>query len=485
MRLNLTLRWAIRLVSSAAITVAVSLLYLRVAHVNTTTVALTFLLAVLWIATAWGLIDALFASILAGLEFNYLFLPPVRTLTISDPENWVALVAFFVTAVTASQLSVRAKRRAAEAIERRQEVERLYALGQSMLLSSGLNPTARETVNGIMRIFGIPTAALYLKAERVFFRSGTEDASILPDEKLREAAECQEPEIFMDRQAAFVPVRLGGQAIGSLGFAGRIMSSAALNAVAYMVAIGVERARSLEEASRTEAARRSEALKSALLDALAHDFKTPLTSIKGALTHLLSKRHEAEEEELLALANEETDRLNRLVVEVIEMARIEAGKLHPDRHPYRIADIVDAALKDLEMSLKDRDVRVEIPAELPRAEIDAEFIQQAIKQLLDNAVKYSPPGAPIVVSAELNGSKIFVHVADNGRGIDEQEQARVFDKFFRGRDWRYDVAGTGLGLSIAKGIVEAHGGRIWVDSQPGTGSMFSFSLPACKPENIP
>ena len=234
-----------------------------------------------------------------------------------------------------------------------------------------------------------------------------------------------------------------------------------------------------------EALRQSEKLKSALLDALAHDFKTPLTSIKGALTHLLSKKHEPEEEELLALANEETDRLNRLVVEVIEMARIESGKLHPERHPHRVADVVFGALKELEVSLKERDVRMEVPADLPAAEIDADFVQQAIKQLLDNAMKYSPPGSPIVVSAEFKGDKIVVHVADRGLGIDEQEQVRVFEKFFRGKDWRNEVPGTGLGLSIAKGIVEAHGGRIWVESQPGAGSVFTFSLPASKSESMP
>lgn len=484
MTLDSASRWTARLLASAALTVAVSLIYHFVVQVNATTVALSFLLVVLAIATAWGLVDALFASILSVLEFNYFFLPPVRTLTISDPENWIALIAFFVTAVTASQLSARAKRRTAEAVERRLETERLYALGQSMLLSSGVDPTARETVNRLMQIFDIPSAALYLRKEDAFFRLGP-DAPALSDTNLRDVADHREPEIFLHQQIATVPVRLGGQTLGSLGFAGRTMSSAALNAVAYLVAIGVERARSLEETSHLEAARKSEVLKSALLDALAHDFKTPLTSIKGALTHLLSKKHEPEEEELLALANEETDRLNRLVVEVIEMARIESGKLHPERHPHRVADVVFGALKELEVSLKERDVRMEVPADLPAAEIDADFVQQAIKQLLDNAMKYSPPGSPIVVSAEFKGDKIVVHVADRGLGIDEQEQVRVFEKFFRGKDWRNEVPGTGLGLSIAKGIVEAHGGRIWVESQPGAGSVFTFSLPASKSESMP
>jgi len=357
----------------------------------------------------------------------------------------------------------------------------MYALGQAMLLSSGLHPTARETVNRIMQIFDIPEAALFLKAEDAFFRSDA-DSDAISDQQLRDAAECQDAQIDTEKQVALVPVRLGGQTVGSLAFAGRVLSRAALNAVAYLVAIGVERARALDEASRLEAVRKSETLKSALLDALAHDFKTPLTSIKGALTHLLGKKHDAEEEELLTLANEETDRLNRLVVEVIEMARIEAGKLHPDRRPHAIADVVSTALRELDSQLKDRTVLVEISQDLPPVAVDFEFVQQVIKQLLDNAVRYSPPGSPVTISAELKGDKIVVSVSDRGQGIDEQEQSRIFDKFFRGRGSRFQVAGTGLGLSIAKGIVEAHGGRIWIASQLGEGSVFSFSLPVSREE---
>jgi two-component system sensor histidine kinase KdpD len=475
-RLNPTLRWIIRLGASATIIAAITLFYARVASANSTTVALTFLLANLGIATAWGLIEALFASVLAVLSFNFFFLPPVRTLTIADPQNWVALLAFLITAITASQLSVRAKRRAAEAVERRLEVERLYSLGQAMLLSSGLHPTAREIVNRIMQIFDIPVAVLFLKTENVFFRSDLDSRGI-SDQELRDAADCQEPQVNATLQKALIPVRLGGQTVGSLGFAGRMLSEAALNAVAYLVAIGVERARSLEEAGRLEAVRQSEMLKSALLDGLAHDFKTPLTSIKGALTHLLGKKHDEEEEELLTLANEEADRLNRLVVEALEMTRIEAGKLHPDRRPWAIVDIVNAALLQLEDLLRGRAVEVDIPADLPSVTVDFEFVQQVVKQLLDNAARYSPPGSPIGISARPGADRIIVSIKDQGKGIDELEQSRIFDKFYRGRGARLQVPGTGLGLSIAKGIVEAHEGRIWVESRAGAGSVFSFSLP--------
>ncbi len=448
---------------------------------NHTTVALSLLLAILGIATGWGLPEALVASIVAVLGFNFYFLPPILTFTVADPQNWVALIAFLVTAITASQLSVRARRRAEEADARRREVERLYALGQAMLLSGSLHATAREMLSQIIQIFDVPAAAFFSAYENAFFRSGEASYGV-SDEQLREAADQQEPYTDAGRQLVIVPVRLGGIALGSLAFLGSAISTAALNAIAYLAAIGLERARSIETANRVEAARQSEAFKATLLDALAHDLKTPLTSIKGAVTHMLAKERDPEEKELLTIANEEADRLNRLVVEVLEMARIEASKLHPERGPHTVGEIVAAVLKSMEEALRGRPMDLQIPESLPPVDVDSEFIQQVIRQLLDNALKYSPAGSPLAISARVENEKIVVSVGDRGSGIDEKEQDRIFEKFYRGQEQRGNVAGTGLGLSIAKGIVEAHGGRIWVSSQKGHGTVFDFSLPASKGE---
>jgi two-component system sensor histidine kinase KdpD len=467
-------RRAFRLIAAPAIVALIVVFYFRFVTVNNTTVSLTLLLAILAISTGWGLLEATIASLAAVLGFNYYFLPPVGTLTVQDPQNWVALGAFLITAVTASQLSARAKRRTLEAVERRREIEGLYALSQSLLLSGSARSASQDLVSRVVKILGVSTAAFYTKSSDETFRWGPEDPQI-SDERLRVELE----EALLDARGSFaiIPVRLGGQALGNLGLAGPLPSLAVLNAVAYLVAIGVERARALEEASHTEAAHQSEVLKSALLDALAHDFRTPLTSIKAAATSLLGGDRCAEDRELMTIINEETDRLNRLVAEVLEMVRIEAGKLHLEKRPHHVAEIVDSALADVQPAMHERPVEVRLQSDLPEAEVDFDFVQQVLKQLLDNALKYSPPGSPVTISARAGEGRIVISVADRGSGIDEQEQARIFDKFFRAREHRFRVPGTGMGLAIAKGIVEAHGGKIWVTSEPGQGSVFSFSLP--------
>jgi two-component system, OmpR family, sensor histidine kinase KdpD len=470
-----------RLFAAAVIVASILWFYYSVASANHTTIALTLLLAVLAIAVGWGLAEAVLASILATLGFNFFFMPPIGKFTVREPQNWIALIAFLITSVTASQLSERARRKTAEAIARRQEVERLNALGQAMLLKSDLHTSGREILNSIMQIFEIPEAAYFSKGKNTVYRSGP-NCSLISEDRLRQAADMEDIYVDAAQHITLAPVRLGNQKIGSLGFIGRTPSKAALNSVAYLTAIGVERARSLEEASRIEVTRRSETLKSALLDALAHDIKTPLTSIKGTLTHLISRKHDPEEAELLTLANEEADRLVLLAAEVIEMARIDAGKLHLDRRPYPVGEIISACLKELEEPLKARSLGVNVADNLPSAEADIDMAKQALKQLLDNAVKYSPEDTPIDITAQLINENIVISVTDHGQGIEEADQDHIFDKFYRGQHSGYDAKGTGLGLSIAKGMVEVLGGQVWFDSLPGKGSTFSFSLPVSRSE---
>ncbi len=475
------IRHALQLIAAPVLVLLVIAFYFRVASVNNTTVALTLLLVIFGISTWWGLLEATIASLVAVLGFNYFFLPPIGTFEVGDPQNWVALIAFLVTAVMASQLSVRARHRTLEAVQRRREVEGLYALSQSLLLSGNARTASQDLVSRVVRILGVTTAAFHARLTHETYRWGPDDP-LISDEQLQEDRD----EALIDpvRGLAIVPVRLGGQALGNLGLTGTLPSEAVLNAVAYLVAIGVERARTLEEASRAEATRQSEVLKSALLDALAHDFKTPLTSIKAAVTSLLGQPRPDVERELMTIIDEEADRLNRLVAEVLEMVRIEAGKLHLEKRALDISEVIGATLAELRPVLHDRPLDVRLQDALPAAHADFDFVQQVLKQLLDNALKYSPPGSPLTISARAGEGRIVVSVVDRGSGIDEQEQMHIFDKFFRAREHRFRVPGTGMGLAIAKGIVEAHGGKIWVTSEPGQGSVFSFALPAYRGEMV-
>jgi two-component system sensor histidine kinase KdpD len=466
----------LRFAASLLLVAAVIAVYRVVIPVNSTTVALTLLLCILFLSARLGLAEATAASLLAVLGLNYYFLPPIGTFTIQDPQNWVALCAFLVTAVTASQLSAQGRRRAAEAEAQRREIERLYALVQAMMLSGSPSKTMHEFVRTVVQVFGCGAAAFYYRATEEFFRSGPESRPI-SDHELAAATSQDELEVDAGRGIAIVPVRLGVRPLGSMGLVQPLPSGQTLRAIANLIAITIEKARALEDAGLAESARQSEALKSALLDSLAHDIKTPLTSIKAAVTSLLGALA-GNQRELLTIINEETDRLNLLAAEVIAMARIEAGKLHLERRPVAVGELLLQSLEELHAPLEGRPLTVDVAEPLPLADADPAFAAQVVKHLVENAVKYSPAGSPIAISAAWKNGKIVIGVGDRGPGIAENERTLIFDKFFRGRRHRYDSKGTGMGLAIAKGIVEAHGGRIWVESEPGQGSVFYFSLPA-------
>jgi two-component system sensor histidine kinase KdpD len=465
-------------VMAAGIVAIITFVYYKVFHVNHTTVALTFLLAILAVSTVWGLTVSVAMSLAAVVAFNYFFLPPLLTLTVADPQNWVALFAFLFTAVIGSHLSSRARRQAEEADRRRREIERLYEFSQR-LLSAG---NAIELMNAIPRqvvdSFELGAAALFLADKQKVYRSGLFIPQ-LDKEKLKAVVAREELQMDETQSLCFVPVRLGVRVIGSLGISGRALSRQSLEALGTLIAIAIERARAIEQLGKTEAAREGERLKSALLDSITHDFRTPLTSIKASVTSLLSDSHQTgtQQRELLTIIDEEANRLNSLVGEAAEMARLEAGEFELDLKPHRVGEIVSAALEQCRSQLGNRPVHMQVPETLPPVRADLSRAKQVLVQLLANANNYSPEGPPISISAELNGDFVAISVADQGPGIEELEMGLIFDKFYRGREQRYRVQGTGMGLPIAKAIVEAHGGTIGVVSQLGRGSVYSFSLP--------
>lgn len=370
---------------SAALSIVALTLVLKLfgSQINATTVSLVMLLAVLFIATRWGSLPALMASILAMLCFNFFFLPPFGTFEIAARDNWIALAAFLITAVTAGELSARAKRRAEEAESGQREIERLYS-------------------------------------------------------ELSEA---------------------------------------------------------FERASHAEALRQSEKLKSALLDAVTHDLRTPLTSVKASITTLLDEvrsKPDSEERitldpesrlEMMEVIDQESDRLNRFIGGLIELARIEAGELQLRRRWGAVDDIIAAALARAEPVTRAHKVELQIENELPVVRVDERAVSEVMYTLIDNAAKYSPPGGRIRIIAEHAGDGLIrMAVEDEGAGIPTDLRERVFDKFFRatrnGDISTHEPSGTGMGLAIARGIVEAHEGKIWIEAAPsGKGTRVVFTLP--------
>jgi two-component system, OmpR family, sensor histidine kinase KdpD len=468
----------LRFVAAFAIVCAITFFYYRVLRVNATTVALTFLLAILAISTLWGLAVSIFMSVVAMLAFNFYFLPPIGRLTIADPQNWVALFAFLVVSVLASRLSSHAREQAEYASARRHDVEKLYSFSQGLLESGNVIELLNRIPAQIVNVFEVGAAALLLADKQKVYRSGP----VVPHldlDSLKAIVAREEPVIDVANSVSFVPVRLGMRPIGSLGISGTILTRRTLEALGTLVAVAMERARAVEQLGQTEAAREGERLRTALLDSVTHALRTPLTSIKAAVTNLLSNRSldDMQKRELLTIINEESDRLNRLVGEAGEMAQLDAGEVELQLEPHQIDDLISAALANCKSALGDRPVDVRIALDLPPVRTDLARAREVLIQLVENANQYSPREQPITITAEKVGDFIMTSIADRGNGIADPEQSLIFEKFYRGRDQRYTVQGTGMGLPIAKAIVEAHGGTISLTSQRGHGSVFSFTLP--------
>jgi len=478
--ITFVLRLVFRVAASLLLVAAVTFLCRRVFSVNATTAGFAYLLGILAIGSTWGLIESVAASVAAMLCFNFFFLPPVGMFTISDPQNWVALFAFLTTALVASHLSDREKKQAEEAKGRQQETEQLYALSRSILLTDPSQSVGSQAARHISEIFDCPGVALYDAKTADVFRGGAEDLLEI-EGKLKQVA--VQGNNFVEPPLFVAAILLGGQPIGSLALKGCSLSDGALQALLNLVAIALERVRMEEAANRAEAARQSEEFKSTLLDAIAHEFKTPLTSIKAASTSLLSDSPALSPQfrELAAIIDEETDRMNQLVTEAVRMSQIDAGKIRLERELLDIPQLLARVIENFESQAAGRSLRLNPGANLPRVSADPDLLLLALRQLIDNALKYSPPGSPIGVVADLEGDRVVIRIHDRGPGIPERERERIFDKFYR----RSGVAGagvpgSGLGLYIAREILRTHGGDLWIESEPGEGSEFCVGLPIPK-----
>jgi two-component system, OmpR family, sensor histidine kinase KdpD len=443
-----------------------------------TAIVLTYLLSVLISSAILGLGVSVFMSAAATMALDYYFFPPVGRFTISDPQDWISLFAFLITSMIGSELSARARRQAAEANRRRSEVEQLYEFSRHLMNARHQIELLNEIPKQIVELFHTGPAELYVPEQREILRWGA-GSSQLDENRLKAAAVREDAEIDRSEELYVAPLRLGTLVIGSFAIFGSLPSNQTLEAIGSLIASAIDRAQAIELLSKAEAVRENERLKSVLLDAVTHDFKTPLTSIKASATSLLEDLNfnRKQRRDLLVVIDEECDRINRLIGQTGEMARLEAGEVTLQFVPMATGELISAALEDYENVKSARAVQIQVKDAHCSLYVDPVWARKVFANIIRNADLYSSPGEPITISAEENNGFVLFSVADNGPGIEDTEQEYIFDRFYRGKGQRHRTPGTGMGLPIAKAIVEAHGGTIAVVSQMGKGSVFTFSLP--------
>jgi two-component system sensor histidine kinase KdpD len=300
---------------------------------------------------------------------------------------------------------------------------------------------------------------------------------------VQEVFQSGEMRVDAGQDAIYAPLKVGVRVTGVMVLTSCELKRASIEAIGGLVALALERARFLKELSRTEALRQSDQLKSALLASVSHDLRTPLTSIRAAVDNLLDKSLAWDRDalrEFHVIISEEVSRLTRLVQNLLEMARIEAGELHPVKEWASVSELIDTVLDRCAATLASHRVLVEMKEGLPLVKVDARLLASALANLVENAAQYSSAQSNIVVHGEIdaNANTLTMSVQDEGPGIPGGDVSRLFDKFYRGSTRsasRHE--GTGMGLAISRGIVEAHAGKIWVESRSSVGSTFFFSVP--------
>lgn len=473
-RLIAPLRWT----AAGAILAAIVAIYRLWLHVNPTTVALTLLLFTLSLAARWGLRYAVVVSIVATLCYNFFFLPPLGTWAIAEPHNWIALLAFLITSVIASRLSTRIREEALEARRREHEVEVLFRLSRELLQTDNVVELLKTVPDSIARVTAMPSVAVYLTDDNQLYRSA-EFTNVLAEARPQELMLLPRVTRLRGNAGAAVPLRTGVRPRGVLLLGPTILSDETLEALGGLISIAIDRVQALESAARSEAAKESERMRSLMLDSITHELRTPLTAIKASATTMLSSGslRKEDQRELLTVIDEETDRLNRLIAQAVEMVQLDTQEIHMNLQPASVEDVLRQSLRACAMQLASRPLSVRSDSNLSRVLADETWLQKAFCNLIENAAKYSPAGSPITLRTAADGETIAVHVTDRGAGIAISEQVLIFEKFYRGHAQANRLPGTGMGLAISRAIIEAHRGTLRVSSAPGEGSTFTVELP--------
>lgn len=496
--------------------VTVALVPLR-PHLNVIAVTLLFLILIVAISLFADRWTSIISSVVAFLLFDFFHILPFYTFEVAAPDHVLALFVFLGAAVITSQLVFRVRTQTQQALARGRQNEILYKLSQALIADIAVDDILRAVVERVAEVLGISTCAILMGetvaelqvraalgplpplgnrdhaaiadwalVHRVPAGLGTGHRKISQPHGSRSTGSIRARIRMRGDTGIYVPIATPAHVLGLL-YIGQPANERALSdddqqmllTFANQVALALERVRLSEEANRAEVLARSDELKSALLSAVSHDLRTPLASIKASVTGLLQPDivwSKGDQHELLVAIDEETDRLTHLVSNMLDLTRIEAGELKPLMDWNDPEEVVRDVVRRAGGSMSDHSVVVCLPSGLPVVLFDYVEVAQVLTNLIENAGKYSPAGTPIEVSARAIDDVLEFSVADRGMGIPETEQRMIFDKFYRIGQPR-GVPGAGIGLSICRGIVEAHGGRIWVENREGGGALFRFTLP--------
>ena len=494
---------ALAVAGVAAATLAIGLTQ-TVAHISN--ISLLYLPVVLWLAARHGRWPAILASVLSFLSYDFFFIPPYHLFTVDDPTEWLSLFALLATALTLGHMTAVVRARAADAEESQRQTDTLYRLAQLIAASENERELYEALTSQAVTIFapsGARSCALLLPDE-----TGALEIAAIAGERDGEAEGAATTAGAGRRAILRRPLKTPRGVVGKLMVAGtpaihglapdeavgleRVEAdprqAALFSAFCDQTALAIERATLAREAAHATALRESDRLKDALLGSVTHDLRTPLASIKAAVSSLLRDDiawTAPERRELLESIDTSADRLNRLAGNLLDLSRLEAGVARPHLDWMLISDVIAAVLDRLDLTGQTRgyDIRIEEPDNLPLVLMDHEQIEQTLTNLLENAIKYSPQGSVIRVRVSTSETELIVSVSDQGIGIPRRELEAVFNKFYRVKQARLPWSpgrpptGAGLGLAICASIVRAHGGRIWAESAPGAGATLTFTLP--------
>ncbi len=459
-----------------------------------TNLVMIYLLAVVVAAIRLGRGPSIMVSILSVLAFDFFFVPPFMTFAVTDTEYLLTFAGFFAVGIVISQLAINLRDQAESAERRRNETASLYGLSRDLSGTNNLESILQAIMNNIAQTFDrdlvifLPdsTGTLQSTAATPDFQTGENELAVAEWAFEHNQPAGRGTDTLPASSARYLPLNTGSTRVGILAVRPHDPSRhlppegyRLLEAFASQAALAIERVQLSDRAQQTQLLEATEKLQSALLNSLTHDLRTPLVSITGALTSLDDQANSLRDEDrrnLILTAKGEADRLNRLVGNLLSMSRIESGALYLHREPEELQDIVNTALDLLGKEIAGNPVRVNIPPDFPPVPVDIGLLVQVLVNILDNAVKYSPPGCPIDISAGEDGLTAHIEIADRGVGIPPEDEARVFEKFFRIQRPE-NVSGSGLGLSISKGLVEAHSGKIYALPRPGGGTVIAVELP--------